>query len=81
MILRKIISSIIISGIYISTERFVLLKLLLRSGLRSDNMKVSLVALRINVTFVTIRFVLKGVMVGYSRRNVCYVERFLSLCI
>lgn len=44
-------------------------------------MKVLLVVLRINVMFVMIRFVLKGVMVGYSWWNVCYVERFLLLCI
>ncbi len=44
-------------------------------------MKVSLAALRINATPATIRPALKGAMVGHSRRNVCHVERSLSLCI
>lgn len=77
----NIISLIIISGIYSNIEWFVLLKLLFSNGLRSDSMKVLLVVLRINVMFVMIRFVLKGVMVGYSWWKVCYVERFLLLCI
>ncbi len=78
---RNIISPITTSGIHSNTERSVLPKPSSSNGLRSDSMKVSLAALRINAMPATIRPALKGAMVGHSRRKVCHVERSLSLCI
>ncbi len=57
---RKIISPITTRGIHSNTERSVLPKPSSSNGLRSDSIKVSLAALRINATPATIRPVLKA---------------------